>query len=243
MKTIGLIGGLTWESTIEYYRIINEEVARRLGGVHSARILMHSFDFQDIDTLMLAGRWEEVGAKAAEAGLGLESLGADFLLICSNTIHKVAEVVSETVSVPLIHLADVTAEAVKEKGVCKVGLLGTIFTMEHDFYKGRLAQKHGLEVLIPEKDDRAFVNRVINEELALGELKEPSRARFLGIIDDLARRGAGGVILGCTEIPLLVKQPDTAVTLFDTTRLHSLAAVEEALREDCQAMNEDEGNL
>ena len=235
MKTIGLIGGLTWESTIEYYRIINEEVARRLGGVHSARILMHSFDFQDIDTLMLAGRWEEVGAKAAEAGLGLESLGADFLLICSNTIHKVAEVVSETVSVPLIHLADVTAEAVKEKGVCKVGLLGTIFTMEHDFYKGRLAQKHGLEVLIPEKEDRAFVSRVIDEELTLGELKEASRARFLGIIDDLARRGAGGVILGCTEIPLLVKQPDTAVTLFDTTRLHSLAAVEEALREDSPA--------
>lgn len=235
MKTIGLIGGLTWESTIEYYRIINEEIARRLGGVHSARILMHSFDFQDMDTLMLAGRWEEVGAKAAEAGLGLESLGADFLLICSNTIHKVAEVVSETVSVPLIHLADVTAGAVKEKGIGKVGLLGTVFTMEHDFYKGRLAQKHGLEVLVPGKEDRAFVNRVIDEELALGELKEASRARFLGIIDDLARQGAGGVILGCTEIPLLVKQPDTDVTLFDTTRLHSLAAVEEALREDSPA--------
>ena len=232
MKTIGLIGGLTWESTIEYYRIINEEVARRLGGVHSARILMHSFDFQDIDTLMLAGRWEEVGAKAAEAGLGLESLGADFLLICSNTIHKVAEAVSATVSVPLIHLADVTAEAVKKKGIGKVGLLGTIFTMEHDFYKGRLAQKHGLEVLIPEKEDRAFVNRVIDEELALGELKEGSRSRVLGIIDDLARRGDGGVMLGSTAIPLLIKQPDTAVTLFDTTRLHSLAAVEEALKGD-----------
>ncbi|HOC81452.1 MAG TPA: amino acid racemase, partial [Synergistales bacterium] len=157
---------------------------------------------------------------------------ADFLLICSNTIHKVAEAVSATVSVPLIHLADVTAEAVKKKGIGKVGLLGTIFTMEHDFYKGRLAQKHGLEVLIPEKEDRAFVNRVIDEELALGELKEASRARFLGIIDDLARRGVGGVILGCTEIPLLIKQPDTAVTLFDTTRLHSLAAVEEALKGD-----------
>ena len=199
MKTIGLIGGLTWESTIEYYRIINEEIARRLGGVHSARILMHSFDFQDMDTLMLAGRWEEVGAKAAEAGLGLESLGADFLLICSNTIHKVAEVVSETVSVPLIHLADVTAGAVKEKGIGKVGLLGTVFTMEHDFYKGRLAQKHGLEVLVPGKEDRAFVNRFIDEELALGELKEASRARFLGSSMTLPDK-APAVILGC-EIP------------------------------------------
>ena len=232
MKTIGLIGGLTWESTIEYYRIINEEIAQRLGGVHSARILMHSFDFQDIDTLMLAGHWEEIGAKVAEAGLGLESLGADFLLICSNTIHKVAEAVSGTASIPLIHLADVTAKAVKEKGIGRVGLLGTIFTMEHDFDKDRLADRHGLEILVPEKDDRNFVSRVIDEELSLGELKEGSKARFLRIIEDLAHRGAGGVILGCTEIPLLIKQSDTPVAVFDTTHLHSLAAVEESLEED-----------
>jgi len=231
MKTIGLIGGLTWESTIEYYRIINEEVARRLGGVHSARILMHSFDFQDIDTPMLAGRWEEIGARVAEAALALERQGADFLLICSNTIHKVAGYATEAVSIPLLHLVDVTASAVKARGFSRVGLLGTIFTMEQDFYKGRLADPHGLDVLIPEKDDRDFVNRVINDELTFGEIKEASRERFVGMIDGLAFRGAQGVVLGCTEIPLLIRQEHTPVPIFDTTRLHSLAAVEEALKE------------
>jgi len=231
MKTIGLIGGLTWESTIEYYRIINEEVARRLGGVHSARILMHSFDFQDIDTPMLEGRWDEIGARVAEAATGLERQGADFLLICSNTIHKVANFASEAVSIPLLHLVDVTASAVKVQGFSKVGLLGTIFTMEQDFYKGRLADLHGLEVLVPEKEDRDFVNRVIDEELTFGNIKETSRERFVGIIDGLASRGVQGVVLGCTETPLLVRQSDTHVPVFDPPRLHSLAAVEESLKE------------
>lgn len=230
MKTIGLIGGLTWESTVEYYRIINEEVCARLGGVHSARILMYSFDFQDIDTPMLAGRWEEIGEQAAGAARKLEREGADFLLICSNTIHKVAGYAEEAVSIPLLHLVDVTAEAVKKKGFCRVGLLGTVFTMEQQFYRGRLTEKHGLDVLVPEKEDRDFVNRVINDELTFGELNDSSRNRFLSIIDGLSSCGADGVILGCTEIPLLVQQEHTRVPLFDTTRLHSLAAVERAIK-------------
>jgi len=230
MQTIGLIGGLTWESTVEYYRIINEEVCARLGGVHSARILMYSFDFQDIDTPMLAERWEEIGEQVAEAALKLEREGADFLLICSNTIHKVAGYAQEAVSVPLLHLVDVTAEAVKKKGFCRVGLMGTVFTMEQDFYKGRLAEKHGLDLMVPEKEDRDFVNKVINDELTFGELKDSSRSRFLSIIDGLSSCGADGVILGCTEIPLLVQQRHTRVPLFDTTRLHSLAAVEKAIK-------------
>ena len=229
MKTIGLIGGLTWESTAEYYRMINEEVSRRLGGVHSAKLIMYSFDFQDIDTPMLVENWNEIGVQVAEAARKLEREGADFLLICSNTIHKVAGHARSAVSIPLLHLVDVTAGAVKERGFSKVGLLGTIFTMEREFYKGDLEQKHGLDVLVPEKEDRIFINRVIDKELTFGELKESSRSRFVSIIENLSSRGAEGVILGCTEIPLLVRQKDTKVPLFDTTRLHSMAAVDKAL--------------
>jgi aspartate racemase len=229
MKTIGLIGGLTWESTAEYYRMINEEVSRRLGGVHSARIIMYSFDFQDIDTPMMAGRWDEIGTQVAEAARRLEREGADLLLICSNTIHKVAESARSAVSIPLLHLVDVTAGAIRERGFGKVGLLGTIFTMEQEFYRGALKEKHGLDVLVPGKEDRIFINRVIDEELTFGEIKESSRSRFVSIIEDLSSQGAEGVILGCTEIPLLVRQKDTKIPVFDTTGLHSMAAVDWAL--------------
>jgi aspartate racemase len=230
MKTIGLIGGLTWESTIEYYRMMNEEIGRRLGGVHSAKIIMYSFDFQDIDTPMLAGHWEDIGEKVAEAARRLERESADFFLICSNTIHKVAEYASNAVNIPMLHLVDVTAGAVREQGFSRVGLLGTIFTMEQEFYRGRLTDKHGIEVLVPEKEDRDFINRVINEELTFGQIEGSSRSRFVSIIEGLTSRGAEGVILGCTEIPLLVQQEHTKVPVFDTTRLHSFAAVDEALR-------------
>lgn len=229
MKTIGLIGGLTWESTIEYYRIINEEISKRLGGVHSAKIIMYSFDFQDIDTPMLAQHWDEIGVQVAEAARKLEREGADFFLICSNTIHKVAEHARSAVSIPLLHLVDVTAGAIKERGFSKVGLLGTIFTMEQRFYRENLIETHGLEVLVPEKEDRIFINRVIDEELTFGEIKETSRRRFVSIIESLSSQGAEGVVLGCTEIPLLVEQKDTKVPVFDTTRLHSMAAVDKAL--------------
>jgi len=231
MKTIGPIGGLTWESTIEYYRIINEEISKRLGGVHSAKIIMYSFDFQGIDTPMQAQHWDEIGVQVAEAARKLEREGADFFLICSNTIHKVAGQARSAVSIPLLHLVDVTAGTIKGRGFKKVGLLGTIFTMEQRFYRENLTETHGLEVLVPEKEDRIFINRVINEELTFGEIKESSRRRFVSIIESLSSQGAEGVILGCTEIPLLVRQKDTKVPVFDTTQLHSLAAVEKALDE------------
>jgi aspartate racemase len=231
MKTIGLIGGLTWESTVEYYRIINELVSRKLGGTHSAKIILWSFDFQEFDDHMKTGEWASIGEKVSDAADILERAGADLLLICSNTIHKVAEAAGGTVGIPLLHIVDTTAAAIREKGFRTVGLLGTKFTMEEDFYRDRLKVMHGIEAIIPGEEDRRFINQVINEELTFGEILPESRGRFLEIIEKLSKNGAQGVVLGCTEIPLLVQQKHTEVPIFDTMKLHCMAAVEAALEE------------
>ncbi|MBT0772790.1 aspartate/glutamate racemase family protein [Kineosporia sp. J2-2] len=228
MLTIGLLGGMSWQSTVEYYRIANEMVAQRLGGLHSAKLVMTSVDFAEIGKLQRAGRWDEAGRVLAREAKGLEAAGADMVLICTNTMHKVADAVAGAISVPLLHLADTTAGAVRGAGVRKVALLGTAFTMEQDFYKERLATQ-GLEVLVPSAEDRAVVHRVIFEELCVGIIKEESRQAYRDIIAGLVAQGAEGVILGCTEIELLISQADSAVPVFPTTRLHIEAAVEKAL--------------
>ncbi len=229
MKTIGLLGGMSWESTMLYYRWINEGVKRKLGGLHSARIAMVSLDFQEIEELQRGNRWEEAGAVLAEAAQQVEAAGADFLLLCTNTMHKVAPQIESALRIPLLHIADATAERIKARGIRTVGLLGTRFTMEEDFYAGRLAEKHGLQVLVPPREDREIVHRVIYEELVLGIVKESSRAEYLRIIHDLHERGAEGVIEGCTEIVMLVQQEHTPIPLFDTTAIHAQKAVELAL--------------
>jgi aspartate racemase len=226
---IGLIGGLSWESSAEYYRIINRAMRERLGGVHSARILMWSVDFGEIERLQHQGAWDELTGTMIDAALRLERGGADFILICSNTMHRMADAVGAAMRIPLLHIADPTAERIKEAGLARVGLLGTAFTMEQDFYKGRLAARHGLEVIVPGADDRAAVHRVIYEELVVGRIFPESRARYREIIGRLVGRGAQAVILGCTEIMLLIGEEDCPVPLFDTTTLHALAAVDRAI--------------
>ncbi|MFI1198245.1 aspartate/glutamate racemase family protein [Streptomyces sp. NPDC020883] len=228
MKTIGLIGGMSWESTAEYYRLLNELTRERLGGLHSAECVLYSVDFAEIERLQVEGRWDEAGEVLAEAAKALEAAGADLLLICTNTMHKVADQVSSAVDVPLLHLADTTAEAVRGSGLRRIGLLGTAFTMEQDFYRGRLAH-HGLDVLVPDAAGRETVHRVIYEELCLGIVKEESRAAYVAVIDELIAAGAEGIVLGCTEIELLVRPQDSAVPLFPTTRLHAEAAVTRAV--------------
>ncbi|MEU6768790.1 aspartate/glutamate racemase family protein [Streptomyces sp. NPDC046853] len=228
MKTIGLVGGMSWESSAEYYRLLNELVRERLGGLHSARCVLYSVDFAEIERLQVAGEWEAAGGVLAGAAKGVEAAGADLVLICTNTMHKVAEQVQAALSVPLLHLADATAAAVLRSGVRRVGLLGTAFTMEQDFYRERLAS-HGLDVLVPDADGRALVHRVIYEELCLGAVHEASRAGYQNVIEDLVREGAEGVILGCTEIELLIGQEHSPVPVFPTTRLHAEAAVAAAL--------------
>ncbi|MGW7088817.1 aspartate/glutamate racemase family protein [Streptomyces sp. NPDC054871] len=228
MKTIGLIGGMSWESSAEYYRLLNELVRERLGGLHSARCVLYSVDFAEIEELQVAGEWEQAGEVLARAAKGVEAAGAGLVLICTNTMHKVAEQVQEALSVPLLHLADATADAVLRGGVRRVGLLGTAFTMEQDFYRDRLAAR-GLDVLVPDAEGRALVHRVIYEELCLGVVREESRAGYQRVIGDLVREGAEGVILGCTEIELLIGQEHSPVPVFPTTRLHAEAAVAAAL--------------
>ncbi|MDQ0843200.1 aspartate/glutamate racemase family protein [Streptomyces sp. V1I6] len=228
MRTIGLIGGMSWESSAEYYRLLNELVRDRLGGLHSARCVLHSVDFAEIEELQTAGEWERAGEILAAAARGLEAAGADLLLICTNTMHKVAGQVEAAVRVPLLHLADATADAVRARGLTRVGLLGTAFTMEQDFYRERLAG-HGLEVLTPDAEGRALVHRVIYDELCLGVVRDESRARYQKVIGELVDAGAEGVVLGCTEIELLIGPGDSPVPVFPTTRLHALAAVEAAL--------------
>lgn len=228
MKTLGLIGGMSWESTAEYYRAINRLTRERLGGLHSARLVLYSVDFADIERLQTQGRWAEAGDVLADAARSLEAAGAELLLICTNTMHRVADQVEAAVSVPLLHLADATADAVRAAGLRRVGLLGTAFTMEQDFYRGRL-EANGLTVLVPDADGRALVHRVIYEELCLGVVREESRAAYRRVIEELVAAGAEGVILGCTEIELLVGDEDSAVPLFATARLHAEAAVEAAL--------------
>ncbi len=228
MKTIGLIGGMSWESTAEYYRILNERTRERLGGLHSARCVLHSVDFAEIEQLQVQGRWAEAGEVLADAARSLEAAGADLLLICTNTMHKVADSVEAATSVPLLHLADATAAAVRAAGLRRVGLLGTAFTMEQDFYRGRLAAG-GLDVCVPDSEGRALVHRVIYEELCMGVVRDESRAAYRKVVEELVDAGAEGVILGCTEIELLIGADDSPVPLFPTARLHAEAAVDAAL--------------
>jgi aspartate racemase len=229
LKTIGLLGGMSWESSLEYYRLINEGVKARLGGLHSARCLLWSFDFAEIEALQMAGDWDGAARAMAAAAQSLERGGAEGIVICTNTMHRLAPEVEAAVSIPLLHIADATARHILNDGRRIVGLLGTRFTMEQDFYRGRLESRFGLRVLTPDAPDRATIHEVIYQELCLGDVRENSRRAYLRIIDDLAGRGAEAVILGCTEITLLVQPEHTTVPLYDTTRLHALAAVEWAL--------------
>lgn len=230
MKTIGLLGGMSWESSIEYYRIINEVVKSRLGGLHSADCLMYSVDFAEIEALQHTGDWNQLTQTMVAAAQRLEDGGAECLVICTNTMHKMADEIQSSIRIPLLHIADAAGSAIQAKGLTTVGLLGTRFTMEGDFYRARLAQKFGLQVLIPEETDRETVHRVIYQELVKGEIREASRQTFLAVIKRLQNQGAQGVILGCTEIPLLVQQADVAIPVFDTTQLHAEAAVDWALK-------------
>jgi aspartate racemase len=229
LKTIGLIGGLSWESSAEYYRMINEAVKQRLGGLHSAQTLMFSFDFAAIERLQHAGDWDAATERMIDAARRLERGGADLLIICSNTMHRMANEVQAAVSIPLMHIADPTAEQIKAAGIQRIGLLGTRYTMEQDFYRGRLTDVHGLDVIVPDAADRQIVNRIIYEELVLGIIKPDSKAEYLRVVNQLVAQGAEGVILGCTEIGLLIKQADCPVPAFDTTEIHALAAVAAAL--------------
>jgi aspartate racemase len=229
MKKIGLIGGMSWESSLEYYRIINETVKQRLGGLHSAESIMYSVDFDEIEKLQSQGNWQELTKVMIDSAQKLEKAGADLVIICTNTMHKMAGEVQNSVNIPLLHIADATAEKIKEKGCKKVGLLGTRFTMEEDFYKGRLIEKHGLEVIVPNSEERQIVHDIIYNELCLGEIKETSKEQFKKVIENLVKNGADGVILGCTEIPLLIKQEDVKVLLFDTTKIHAEYAVDYAI--------------
>lgn len=230
MKTIGLIGGMSWESTVPYYRSINELVKLRLGGLHSARLVLYSVDFHDIETLQHAGKWDEAGALLAQAARSVQAAGADCLVLCTNTMHKVAPAIEAAVAIPLLHIADPTAAEVRRAGLRQVGLLGTRFTMEQDFYRGRLQAMHGIAVLVPQDEERELVHRVIYDELCLGVVADASRAAYRKVIDALVRRGADGIILGCTEIAMLVSQSDSPVPVFDTTSIHAASAVDFALR-------------
>ncbi len=229
MKTIGLLGGMSWESTIPYYRHINEAVKARLGGLHSAKIALYSVDFAEIERLQHQGDWEAAGAVLANAAQALERAGADCVVLCTNTMHKVAPAIEAAVAIPLLHIADPTAAQIRQAGLSRIGLLGTSFTMEQDFYRGRLVQRHGIEVLVPDQGDRDLVHRVIYEELCLGRVEDASRQAYRGVMRRLVERGAQGIILGCTEISLLVNEQDASVPLFDTTAIHAAAAAEWAL--------------
>jgi len=229
MKIIGLIGGMTCESSAEYYRFINEMTREKLGGIHSARSVMLSVDFGEIDPLMEAGKWETILEILTDAARSVEKAGADFLVICTNTMHKLADRIQEQIAIPILNIIDETARQIKAQGIGTVGLLGTRFTMQEDFYKGRLTEKHGLEVVIPSPEDVHTIHRIIVDELSIGKITDVSNGKYWRIIDKLVGRGAGGIILGCTEIPLLVKQEEGDIPLFDTTRIHARAAVEWAL--------------
>lgn len=228
MKMIGLIGGMSWESTALYYRIINEQVKQQLGGLHSARSLMYSVDFHEIEKLQAAGEWQQAGEILAQAAISLEKGGADFIVLCTNTMHKVAQQITSAVSIPLLHIAEATATRIQQAGVKKVGLLATAFTMEQEFYKGRLEQAE-LEVVVPDAPGRKVVHDIIYQELCLGIIREESRAHYREIIAELVEQGAEAIILGCTEITLLVKPEDASVPLFDTTLIHAEDAVKLAL--------------
>ena len=230
MKTIGLLGGMSWESTQLYYRDINLGVRERLGGLHSAKLLLHSVDFAEIERYQVQGEWQRAGEFLASAAAGLEAAGAELLLICTNLMHKVAPQIEERIGVPLLHIADAAGRAIAAQNLKKVGLLGAIYTMEESFYRDRLREKFDIEVLIPLRPARELVSRVIFDELCCGELRPESKAAYLEVIEELAAQGAEGVILGCTEIPLLIQQQDTDLPLFNTTALHAAYALEESFR-------------
>jgi len=230
MKTIGLIGGMSWESSIEYYRIINETAKEKLGGLHSAKSLMVTVDFAEIEKLQHEDRWDEAAQILVKCAQDLERGGADFIVLCTNTMHKLADQIIASVNIPFLHIADATAEKIAAAGMKKIGLLGTRFTMEHDFYKGRLINNFGLDVLVPNEADRNIVHRVIYDELVRGKIVDASREEYKRIIKLLVEQGAQGIILGCTEIELLVKAEDSSAPLFPTTRIHAIAAVELALK-------------
>lgn len=229
MKTIGLLGGMSWESTVSYYRAINEGVKNALGGLHSAKIVMYSVDFEPIEKLQHAGDWQGTASILVEAARKIESAGAEFLLICTNTMHKVAPEIEKSIQIPLLHIADATAEILSQNDVSTVGLLGTAFTMEQEFYKGRLNKRHGLNVITPNEEDRQIVHNIIYRELCMGKVLLDSKTEYLRIIDLLTDQGADAVILGCTEIGMLINQSDTKVMLYDTTAIHAEKAVKYAI--------------
>lgn len=228
MKTIGLIGGMSWESSAEYYRLLNEQVKHHLGGLHSAECLMYSVDFEEIERFQSQGKWEEAGERLADVARSLEKGGAELIVLCTNTMHKVISSIEEAVSVPVLHIADATAKEIRANHLHTVGLLGTKYTMEQDFYKERIADS-GIEVLIPETAERDMINEIIFDELCLGKINESSKVKYQQAIQNLIDRGAQGIILGCTEIGLLIHDEDVEVPLFDTARIHVKAAVEKAL--------------
>jgi len=230
MKTIGMIGGMSWESSLEYYRVVNQTIKEKLGGFHSAKCILYSVNFDEVEKLQHQGDWESLTRLMIDAAHRVKKAGADFLVICTNTMHKMADEVQDAIRIPLLHIADVTAAAIRANGQTRMGLLGTRFTMEQDFYKGRLKQKHGIDVLIPDDKERQVIHDILYNELCLGDIKKLSREKFKDIIQGLVGRGAQGVILGCTEIPLIVSQKDYEIPLYDTTTLHAKAAVEFALQ-------------
>jgi aspartate racemase len=229
VKTIGLVGGMSWESTLEYYRIINERVKEKLGGFHSAKIVLYSVDFHEVESWQHLGKWRELTNLMIDAALRVERAGADLLVICTNTMHKMADEVQASIRIPVLHIVDVTAAEIESRSIRKVGLLGTRFTMEQDFYKQRLSREHGPEVIIPDEKERELIHGILYNELCLGEVKEASKGVFQKIIAGLVSRGAQGIVLGCTEIPLLVSQKDYKIPLFDTTTIHARAAADQAL--------------
>ncbi|NMD69369.1 aspartate/glutamate racemase family protein [Bacillus sp. DNRA2] len=228
MKTIGLIGGMSWESSVEYYRIINEEVKNRLGGLHSAKCLLFSVDFEEIERFQAEGKWEEAGNLLGNVAYSLEKGGADFIVICTNTMHKVIGYVEGKINIPILHIADATANQIKKSNLHTVGLLGTKYTMEQDFYKARI-KSNGIKVLVPNNTERERINKVIYEELCLGNIEQSSRDYYKNVINNLVDNGAEGIILGCTEIGLLINQEDSKVPLFDTTVIHAIESVKKAL--------------
>jgi len=230
MKTIGLIGGMSWESTVDYYRILNETVKEKLGGLHSAKCILYSVEFAEIEVLQHEGRWDEAARAMVEAGQSLERAVADLLVLCTNTMHKLAPSLEAELGIPLLHIADATADAVKAAGITQVGLLGTRFTMEQDFYRDRLAKKHGLNVLVPGEAERQIIHEVIYQELCMGVVKASSREKFSKVISNLADAGAQGVILGCTEIENLVRPQDSVLPIFATTKIHAEVAVNLAIK-------------
>ena len=228
MKTIGLIGGMSWESTSEYYRIINEEIKERLGGLHSAKCMMNSVDFEEIERFQSNGDWDGAGEVLGNAAYSLQKGGADFIIICTNTMHKVVEKIKENINIPVLHIADTTAKEIKRKGIQTIGLLGTKYTMEQDFYKSRI-EENNIKVIVPVEKNREKLNEIIYTELCLGKITSQSREYYKRVIEELVQKGAQGIILGCTEIGLLIKQEDVLVPIFDTTFIHAMEAVNVAL--------------